>query len=63
MGVGEAYEPGHWGLRWSPLWDHEPCEGCAEIGVGRMRTLPLGLSVEPLCGATNCVSGVPKWTS
>eukprot|EP00959_Pyramimonas_sp_CCMP1952_P193906 4054803-Pyramimonas_sp.AAC.1 len=21
-----------WGLRWSSLWSHEPCEGCAKMG-------------------------------
>eukprot|EP00959_Pyramimonas_sp_CCMP1952_P174722 3651653-Pyramimonas_sp.AAC.1 len=20
-----------WGLRWTSLWGHEPCEGCAEM--------------------------------
>ena len=22
----------HWDLRWSSLWGHETCEGCADIG-------------------------------
>eukprot|EP00959_Pyramimonas_sp_CCMP1952_P201610 4216176-Pyramimonas_sp.AAC.1 len=37
----------HWGLRWSSLWGHEPCDGCAEMRGGpRMRSVPLGPSVE-----------------
>ena len=24
----------HWGLRWSSLWGHETCEGCAEMSAG-----------------------------
>eukprot|EP00959_Pyramimonas_sp_CCMP1952_P029971 628772-Pyramimonas_sp.AAC.1 len=24
----------HWSLRWSSLWGHDTCEGCAEIGGG-----------------------------
>ena len=32
MGGGDACERTHWSLRWSSLWGHEPCEGCAELG-------------------------------
>ena len=33
-------------FRWNSLWGKEPREGCAKMGVGRMRTLPPGPSVE-----------------
>eukprot|EP00959_Pyramimonas_sp_CCMP1952_P099921 2089174-Pyramimonas_sp.AAC.1 len=28
----DACGPCHWGLRWSSLWGHEPCERCAYMG-------------------------------
>ena len=34
LGGGDACGRQHWGLRWSSLWGHETCEGCAEVGVG-----------------------------
>ena len=34
MGGGDACGLCHWGLRWSPLWGHETCEGCADLGAG-----------------------------
>ena len=30
---GGACGRGHWGLGWSSLWGHEPCEGCADMGM------------------------------
>eukprot|EP00959_Pyramimonas_sp_CCMP1952_P329203 6892157-Pyramimonas_sp.AAC.1 len=33
MGVGDACERWHWGLRWSSLWGHEACDGCADMGA------------------------------
>ena len=54
MGGGDACERTHWSLRWSSLWGHEPCEGCAKMGVwerrGRMRSWPLEPSVELTMG-------------
>ena len=56
MGGAAACGRGHWGLRRSSLWGHDPPEGCAQLGVyerrGRMRTWP------PY-GATILVRGVP----
>ena len=44
-------------LRWSSLWGHEPCDGCAKMEVderrGRMRTCSLGPSVELPMGPRN----------
>ena len=31
---GAACGPCHWGLRWSSLWCHETCEGCAKVEGG-----------------------------
>eukprot|EP00959_Pyramimonas_sp_CCMP1952_P454492 9469996-Pyramimonas_sp.AAC.2 len=28
-------EPCRWGLRWSFVWGHDPCEGCADMTRGR----------------------------
>ena len=32
-GAGPQCEPCHWDLRWSSLWGHETCEGCAKMGA------------------------------
>ena len=32
LGVADACGRSHRDLRWSSLWGHETCEGCAEIG-------------------------------
>eukprot|EP00959_Pyramimonas_sp_CCMP1952_P086839 1816298-Pyramimonas_sp.AAC.1 len=29
MGGKGAWKMCHWSLRWSSLWDHESCDGCA----------------------------------
>ena len=50
---GAACEVCHWGPRWSSLWGHETCEGCAKVEGGGMRGLPLGLSVELPMGPRN----------
>ena len=60
MGARDACGRWHWGLRWSSLWGRETCEGCAKMGGGAMRALPLGPSVELPYGATNRLRGVPK---
>eukprot|EP00959_Pyramimonas_sp_CCMP1952_P115901 2422922-Pyramimonas_sp.AAC.1 len=31
MGAAGACERHRWDLRWSSLWGHETCEGCAEM--------------------------------
>ena len=36
MGVGDACGRSHWDFRWSSLWGHETCEGCAELGVSSL---------------------------
>ena len=35
-GARDACERSHWGFRWSFLWGHETCEGCDEMGAGRI---------------------------
>ena len=30
--AGTPCELRHWDLRWSSLWGHETCEGCADMG-------------------------------
>ena len=61
MGGGDACDHRHWGFLWGSLWDHEPCEGCAEMGRwGGMRALPRGPLVELLMGPRSYVRGVPK---
>eukprot|EP00959_Pyramimonas_sp_CCMP1952_P234182 4893205-Pyramimonas_sp.AAC.1 len=52
----------NWGHRWGPLWGHEPCERCATMGRRRhanFANLAVGGCHH---GATNRVSGAPKWT-
>eukprot|EP00959_Pyramimonas_sp_CCMP1952_P274024 5727976-Pyramimonas_sp.AAC.1 len=42
-------------FRWSSRWGHEPCEGCAKMNGGpRMRSVPLGPSVELPVGHRTC---------
>ena len=59
----DACEPCHWGLRWSSLWGHEACEGCAEMGGGTHANPATGTLGGAPYGATNRVRGVPKWGS
>ena len=54
-------ELSHWGLRWSSLWGHETCEGCAEMGRWRHANFPTGAFGGAPYGATKRVRGVPKW--
>ena len=51
---------GHWGLRWSSLWGHEPCEGCATMGAVTQANAASGAFGGAPYGATNHVRGVPK---
>ena len=55
MGGGNACEHRRWGLRWSSLWGHETCEGCAELGaVGACERSHLGLRWSSLWGHETC---------
>ena len=48
-------------LRWSSLWGHEPCEGCAEMARWRHAGPGTGALGGAPYGATQRVRGVPKW--
>ena len=58
MRGADTCEHGLWGLRWSSPWGHDPRERRAKVGVyqrrGRMRTRPLGPSVELPKGHEPC---------
>ena len=41
MGVGDACGRSHWGLRWSSLWGHDPCEGRADIAMTMAMTITM----------------------
>ena len=64
MMAGPHANAAHWGLRWSSLWGHEPCEGCAEVSMrwaGRKRAdVATGALVGAPYGQTKCVRGVQK---
>eukprot|EP00959_Pyramimonas_sp_CCMP1952_P352210 7379703-Pyramimonas_sp.AAC.1 len=53
--------PLHWGLRWSSLWGHKLCEGCATMGRCRHANFGTGAFGGGPCGATEPVRGAPKW--
>ena len=55
-----ACGPCHWGLRWSSLWGHETCEGCAKVEGGRHARSATGAFGGAPCGVTKRVRGVPK---
>ena len=48
-------------FRWSSLWGHEPCEGCAEMGRWRHADALAGAFGGVFYGATKRVRGAPKW--
>lgn len=50
MGGRTACGRTHCVWRWSSLWGHGQCEGCAGMGGGGTWTLPPGLWVEALIG-------------
>eukprot|EP00959_Pyramimonas_sp_CCMP1952_P047235 985723-Pyramimonas_sp.AAC.1 len=45
MRVRDTFGHTHWDLRWSSLWGHETCVGCAEMGV--RDACPVGLPMGP----------------
>ena len=51
----------HWGLRWSSLWGHETCEGCARRGPNHHADAATGAFGGAPYGATERVRGAPKW--
>ena len=58
---GDACGPFHWRLRWSSLWGHVTCEGCAESGLGtHARPAACDFGGAPY-GARKRVCGLPKW--
>ena len=61
LGGVDACNRGHWSLRWSSLWGHEPCEGCAKIGGGTHADPPPGAFGGAPYGATHRVRCVPEW--
>ena len=48
-------------FRWSSLWGHEACEGCATMGWRRHAGAATGAFGGAPNGATKRVRGVPKW--
>ena len=64
VGGVDACGRGHWGLGWNSLWGHEPCEGCADMGMRWAGWTHVSAATGAFGGAphggTNRVRGVPK---
>ena len=60
LGVADACGHLHWGPRWSSLWGHETCEGCAEMRVELHADPATGAFGGAPYGATKRVRGVPE---
>ena len=66
-----ACEHGRWGLRWSSLWGHDPCEGCPQMvsmtSGNSCERGPWGLRWSSLWGHKPCEGcakmGVYGWRS
>eukprot|EP00959_Pyramimonas_sp_CCMP1952_P067966 1418627-Pyramimonas_sp.AAC.1 len=50
----------HWDLRWSSLWGHGTCEGCAKMELRRQADCATGTLGGAPYGATERVRGVTK---
>eukprot|EP00959_Pyramimonas_sp_CCMP1952_P302350 6326346-Pyramimonas_sp.AAC.1 len=61
MGEVVPYEPCRWGLRWSSLWGHGTCEGCAEIWRWHHANPAAWAFGGAPNGATERARGAPKW--
>eukprot|EP00959_Pyramimonas_sp_CCMP1952_P322011 6737976-Pyramimonas_sp.AAC.1 len=59
--VDHACEPSRWGLRWTPPWGCETCEGGADMAWARYATpAAVALGGTPLW-AMKRARGAPKW--
>eukprot|EP00959_Pyramimonas_sp_CCMP1952_P064411 1345145-Pyramimonas_sp.AAC.1 len=48
MGAGGGCGRWHCGLRRGPIWGHEACEGCADMGAGGATLIPSPSSAPPI---------------